>query len=180
MNNKNIRIFPYVEEHRQKIFELIIKIQKEEFGFSCTINDPPGLENITSSYQESGGNFWVAMEGENMVGTIGLQLLNSNQAALKRMYVAKDYRGKNYQIAKRLLDHLVHWCQQKGVEKVYLGTRAAYLAAHRFYEKNNFREIPKNDLPPQFPIASVDTKFYQRHISFSNACFDATTQNKTT
>lgn len=38
------------------------------------------------------------------------------------------------------------------------------LTAHRFYEKNEFREVLKAALPAEFPIASVDTKFYKRNL----------------
>lgn len=166
MNKQNIKILTYDDSYKDKIINLILKIQVEEFGFITTINDPPGLESIVSFYQLNGGNFWVALDGEDVVGTIGLRILSNGQAAMKRMYVAKDYRGKNYGIAKLLLNNLIDLCQQKKIKELYLGTRAAYLAAHRFYEKNEFREVLKAALPAEFPIASVDTKFYKRNVSF--------------
>ena len=46
------------------------------------------------------------------------------------------------------------------VAAVYLGTTAKFLAAHRFYEKNGFREIAREALPDSFPVMAVDTKFY--------------------
>jgi predicted N-acetyltransferase YhbS len=46
------------------------------------------------------------------------------------------------------------------VREVFLGTTARFLAAHRFYEKNGFREIARQALPHSFPVMSVDTKFY--------------------
>ena len=166
MSKQNIKILTYSDSYKSKIINLILKIQMEEFGFITTINDPLGLESITSFYQENGGNFWVALDGEDVVGTIGLRILSNGQAAIKRMYVAKDCRGKNYGVAKLLLDNLIDLCKQKQVKELYLGTRAAYLAAHRFYEKNEFKEVLKAALPTRFPIASVDTKFYKRNVLF--------------
>jgi N-acetylglutamate synthase-like GNAT family acetyltransferase len=52
------------------------------------------------------------------------------------------------------------WCQERSVREVYLGTTSKFLAAHRFYEKNGFREIEKKSLPGNFPLMAVDTKFY--------------------
>jgi len=46
------------------------------------------------------------------------------------------------------------------VRELFLGTTAQFVAAHRFYEKHGFREIARPDLPPTFPVMSVDTKFY--------------------
>lgn len=45
---------------------------------------------------------------------------------------------------------------------IYLGTTKKYLAAHRFYEKNAFRNIAKDGLPKTFSLVYVDTIFYQR------------------
>ena len=41
-----------------------------------------------------------------------------------------------------------------------LGTTDKFLAVHRFYEKNGFRAVPPEDLPPEFPRMAVDTRFY--------------------
>jgi hypothetical protein len=51
------------------------------------------------------------------------------------------------------------------VRELYLGTTAKYLAAHRFYEKNGFREIARTALPESFPVMAVDTKFYTRTLA---------------
>jgi hypothetical protein len=40
-------------------------------------------------------------------------------------------------------------------------TTQKFLAAHKFYEKNGFMEIRKNQLPDTFPIMKVDSKFYK-------------------
>jgi len=53
-------------------------------------------------------------------------------------------------------------CKAQGVKVVYLGTTAKFLAAHRFYEKNGFREILRAELPARFPVMAADTKFYCR------------------
>ncbi|HVN38503.1 MAG TPA: GNAT family N-acetyltransferase, partial [Myxococcota bacterium] len=39
-----------------------------------------------------------------------------------------------------------------------------FLAAHRFYAKNGFREIAKSDLPPSFPVMAVDDRFFHRRL----------------
>ena len=33
--------------------------------------------------------------------------------------------------------------------------------AHRFYEKNGFEVIPRENLPPSFPVMAVDSRFYR-------------------
>ncbi|MES1217848.1 MAG: GNAT family N-acetyltransferase, partial [Bacteroidota bacterium] len=36
-----------------------------------------------------------------------------------------------------------------------------FIAAQRFYEKNGFKEIRKQELPETFPVMEVDIKFYR-------------------
>lgn len=86
--------------------------------------------------------------------------IGSGQAALRKMFVAAPFRGREFSVAARLLNRLVEESAGKGVTEVFLGTTDKFLAAHRFYEKHGFREITKVDLPASFPLISVDSKFY--------------------
>jgi predicted N-acetyltransferase YhbS len=47
---------------------------------------------------------------------------------------------------------------------VQLGTVEQLKAAHRFYERNGFESIAKEDLPVYFPLMSTDTMFFQLHL----------------
>ena len=49
-----------------------------------------------------------------------------------------------------------------GIAEIYLGTTEKFLAAHRFYEKNGFAEVRRDELPSAFPVMAVDSKFYRR------------------
>ena len=51
------------------------------------------------------------------------------------------------------------------IEEIYLGTNEEFLAAHRFYEKHGFAEIPREHLPSKFPVMAVDSKFYVLRVS---------------
>jgi N-acetylglutamate synthase-like GNAT family acetyltransferase len=100
------------------------------------------------------------LDDEQVVGTIALIDIGNKQAALRKMFVKKDYRGKEKEVAKFLLNTLIHWCNQKVIQEIYLGTRAIFLAAQRFYEKNGFHQISKDTLPISFPLMQADSKFY--------------------
>ena len=155
-----IEIRPYQEKDKAQIIELILNIQVNEFNVPVTIKDQPDLENIPDFYQKNKGNFWVAVSDDEVVGTIALIDIGNKQSALRKVFVAKDFRGKSTGIAQRLLEEVIGWCRDKTIDEIYLGTLAVCLAAHRFYEKNEFLEVLKTDLPKQFPIMQVDTKFY--------------------
>jgi len=92
---------------------------------------------------------------------LGLLDIGTGQSALRKMFVAADYRGTAHSVARSLLQALLDWCRDHGVREVYLGTTAKFLAAHRFYEKNGFREIERVELPAAFPVMTVDSKFYR-------------------
>ena len=157
----SIQISEYHEAHRQEIIEMVLNIQREEFGLPITIHDQPDLEDIAGFFQKR-GNFWVATEDGGVVGTIGLFDIGDGSAVLRKMFVKAAYRGKG--VAKDLLGVLLNWASRNGFRSVYLGTTPKYLAAHRFYEKNQFAEISRDELPANFPVMEVDKKFYRYDI----------------
>jgi GNAT superfamily N-acetyltransferase len=77
------------------------------------------------------------------------------------MFVAKDYRGKEFGVAQNLLTTLLEWARHKSITEIFLGTTEKFTRAQRFYERNGFVEIAKQDLPSEFPIMEVDVKFYK-------------------
>lgn len=163
----DIAIKSYSEIYKDQIIHLILKIQTEEFGIPISIKDQPDLERIPQVYQKGYGNFWVALDADRVVGTVALIDIGKGQTALRKMFVDNDYRGKDKGVSKALLNALIAWCNLKKVHEIYLGTASAYLAAHRFYEKNGFHEISKEALPKAFPVMQVDTKFYRYLINRS-------------
>jgi GNAT superfamily N-acetyltransferase len=77
------------------------------------------------------------------------------------MFVHKNFRGNQYGTASQLLQTLFQWTENEKINIIYLGTRSEFYAAHRFYEKNGFDEIPKSALPESFPLMKHDNKFYK-------------------
>ncbi len=155
-----ISLVPFSPEHTEGVFSLILSIQQEEFGLPITRADQPDLAAIPDFYQRGAGNFWVALHGGTVVGTIALLDIGNREAALRKMFVAPSYRGSECGVAKRLLDTLLEWSRSRALQQVYLGTTAKFLAAHRFYEKHGFRQIDPVALPASFPVMKVDTRFY--------------------
>ncbi|MBY0572065.1 MAG: GNAT family N-acetyltransferase [Undibacterium sp.] len=154
----------YRSSDQDSVVGLILPIQQEEFGVKISLEDQPDLLEVEEFYQQGIGQFWVAMEAEEVIGCIALKEIGQGQAALRKMFVKAAYRGKERQVAQRLLENLLAWAREKEVTEIFLGTTAQYLAAHRFYEKNGFQEIAKTSLPNQFPLVLVDTKFYRLKV----------------
>jgi len=147
------------------VVDVILPIQQKEFGLPITLADQPDLLDIGNFYQKDRGNFWVALDADQVIGTLCLLDIGNQQGALRKMFVKAPFRGPAFGVAHRLMDALLEWCEGQGVREIFLGTTARYLAAHRFYEKRGFLEISKADLPDAFPVMSVDTKFFKYLIA---------------
>ena len=155
-----MQVVPFSPNFESQILDLIVAIQRQEFDIAITAADQPDLSNIENCYQRGLGNFWVALDNDRVIGTIALLDIGSRRVALRKMFVKAEYRGPEKQMGLRLFETALTWCREKGIECIYLGTTEKFLAAHRFYEKNGFREITKEFLPKSFPVMTVDSKFY--------------------
>lgn len=159
-----INIQTYQAEHRQGIIDLILSIQQIEFKVPITLEEQPDLQIIPQVYQQGRGNFWVATNEDNrVIGTIALIEFPPHRAALRKMFVAAEYRGKTYGLAQSLMNIALDWCVENGLESIWLGTIPRLEAAVRFYEKNGFDRVAAENLPPEFPRMAVDTLFFVRH-----------------
>ncbi len=156
-----VAIVQFSPDYEDGVVGLIVPIQRDEFGVRITAEDQPDLRDIPGFYQRDRGNFWIALEGDRVVGTVALLDIGAGQAALRKMFVDAGFRGSEHGTARLLLAALLDWARAHQVREIYLGTTSLFLAAHCFYEKNGFAEIPKADLPPTFPVMAVDSKFYR-------------------
>ena len=160
--SRSVHISHFAAGDTEGVGALILGIQRGEFGFGITWADQPDLHDIPAFYRKGKGEFWVAKnEAGAIVGTISLADIGNGQGALRKMFVAKDWRGREHRLAQRLLDGLIIHARGAAIRTVFLGTTEAFRAAHRFYEKNGFHRIAPETLPPNFPRMSGDTRFYR-------------------
>jgi N-acetylglutamate synthase-like GNAT family acetyltransferase len=157
-------IIEYSALYQQQIVDLILGIQQEEFGIPISLEDQPDLQQIPDFYQQGNGNFWLAVVDGTVAGSIALRDIGNRQVALRKMFVKSAYRGREAGVGQALLNNAFEWAIEKNVEKIFLGTTEKFLAAQRFYEKNGFAEIAKDQLPKAFPFMTPDVKFYQYNI----------------
>ena len=157
---QRLTIASFVPGDEDAIIDLIVPIQSVEYGIAITADDQPDLRDIRGFYLPGRGGFWVARDGRQIVGTIALKEFGDDQGALRKMFVAPDYRGAPHRLGQTLLDTLLAHARASGLRQVLLGTTDAFHAAHRFYKRNGFTIISKSDLPAGFPLAPVDTRFY--------------------
>ncbi|GFZ94055.1 GNAT family N-acetyltransferase [Dyella caseinilytica] len=157
----SIQVVSYEPEHFSAATTLIVSIQRDEFGFDIDLARQPDLSDIPVFYQTGTGNFWVALNGDTVVGTIALKDIGEGLVALRKMFVAPNYRGTAWGVAAKLLHTAIDWARQQEVRSIFLGTTEKFRAAHRFYEKHGFELIEKALLPTGFLFMPVDTRFYR-------------------
>lgn len=150
--------------YSEQAIDLIPTIQQKEFNIPITVEDQPDLKEIETFYHEAGGNFWGAFIDGKLVGSIALVKFDERAAAIRKMFVKKEFRGKELNIAQILLEILVAFCRENKIDDLYLGTVTVLKAAQRFYERNAFIKIEKENLPKHFPLMSADDIFYHLHI----------------
>lgn len=150
----------YTAGDADDVMALILPIQREEFAIDISAEDQPDLMDIKAFYQTGAGDFWLARQQGAVVGTIGLKDIGNNEGALRKMFVAAPWRGRQSGVARQLLEHLINTAEARGLKRIYLGTTEHFTAAHRFYEKHGFEPALKQDLPASFPLMMVDTRFY--------------------
>lgn len=162
---QNILIAAFSDADQRGVVNVILPIQQQEFGIPITEADQPDLMNVAEFYQTGTGGFWVARSDDQVVGTVGLKDIGAGQAALRKMFVAAPFRGRELGVAGKLLDALLAHARAQRIARIFLGTTDKFLAAHRFYERKGFEELQKADLPKAFPVMAVDSKFYVLSLS---------------
>jgi N-acetylglutamate synthase-like GNAT family acetyltransferase len=162
---QKILVAAFSDADQQRVLNVILPIQQRGFDVPITEADQPDLTDIPAFYQSGTGGFWVARSNDDVVGTVGLKDIGLGQAALRKMFVAAPFRGREFGVAGKLLDALLAHARAQGIVEIFLGTTEKFLAAHRFYEKKGFVELQKADLPKAFAIMAVDSKFYVLQIS---------------
>jgi hypothetical protein len=111
MTDVNIRFFEHGDT--AGVTNLIVGIQRGEFGIAITADDQPDLSSIPHFYQTGAGNFWVAVVDDEVVGTLGLRDMGNGGVALRKMFVAAKVRGEPHRVAQRLLSAAIAWAVEK-------------------------------------------------------------------
>lgn len=154
-----LEIISIENQYANAVIDLVLNIQQNEFNINITLEDQPDLLDIKNFYHKDGGNFWGAFIANELVGTIALVKFDEKGAAIRKMFVKKEFRGKEFSIAQKLLETLIGYGTENGIDDLYLGTVSVLEAALRFYERNHFGRIQKEMLPEAFPVMSADNVF---------------------
>ena len=155
-----LTIPPLFNDSSAQIRDLILPIQQIEFNVPITLAEQPDLLDVEAFYHQTDGGFWGAKAAGELVGTIALLAIGPRAGAVRKMFVKKEYRGKEWGTAQLLLGTLLHECRARGLTDVYLSTVDVLEAAQRFYKRNGFEHRESAEMPAYFPRTLVDNVYY--------------------
>lgn len=101
------------------------------------------IDRIATYYHEHDGSFWVAMWGDKLVGTFGLERAAPDAMELRRMYV--DVAWRRAGIGRRMLRYAEAECRRRDIARLVLSTaeiQEAALALYRGFGYQLVREEP--------------------------------------
>lgn len=153
-----MEIIRYREMYRQQVIDLILHIQNEEAKIHLSLEEQPDLLDIPGCYEKDGGGFWLAVEGNEVIGTFAFMNYGNGNAVLKKFFVRSDWRGRKVGLA---LYRTVMGClRESGYRQALLDTPSVASVSHRFYERAGFRRIAKSDLPFPYEYPDRDSYLY--------------------
>ncbi len=145
MNDHDFKIEVYSDKYKDQVIDIIGQtlaeisvIDKKDLPI-----DDEDLQKIAEIYSGK-SRFWVALDNDDVIGTVAIKDLGQNVAKLKRMFVLVHYHGSG--VGQKLLNHATDYAKGQGFIKLILNTHNLMKRAHRFYEKNDFvRRDKKGD-----------------------------------
>lgn len=146
-----VKIVPYTEEYKAEVINLILNIWENEFDFKGL--ERPDIYDISKYYQSgNNSNFWIALEGNTVVGTVGLKKESEDLAYLKRMVVKREYRKQGLGI--QLLETAIKFAKEHNYKTIFAGTVKENPNAINFYKRHDFTE---SDIVPANITAASDS-----------------------
>jgi len=105
------------------------------------LNDPQG------TILNNGGYIWIAMDGDQPVGSAALINEGHGHYELAKMAVTSSYQGKG--ISKLLIETCLAKAKEIGAKKLLLFSNHQLMTALKLYEKYGFHHVAVKDSPFQ-------------------------------
>lgn len=133
--------------------ELAIQSYRETFGANSIeenmvafFNENYSLDKIRKELDEPESMLYLAWEGDKMIAFLRLRIskevegqLGDNTLELQRLYVHKDFYGK--QVANKLMELAIAYATGKKFKWLWLGVWEKNFRAQRFYQKFGFEQF---------------------------------------
>ncbi len=134
----NFLIRDWLPQDRQQVIDLIASVLTE-YGLG---SEPQGADRdvyeVEKYYQQTGGEFWVIEQNQQLIGTAGFYPIKRGNRAveIRKMYLLPEARGKG--LGKFLLLQLEQIIKQKGFKEIWIETASVLKEAVQLYEHSGY------------------------------------------
>ncbi len=145
-----IRIIDYEDRYHSE-FSRMNREWLDQYGLTES-HDLEVLEDPRGTIIQSGGYIFLAVDGDQLVGTAGLIKEKEGEYELVKMFVAKAYRGQG--ISKLLIGKCLQQARLCGATRVFLYSNSQLQTAIRLYANYGFHHVD----PAGGPFLTADVK----------------------
>ncbi|WP_143462650.1 GNAT family N-acetyltransferase [Levilactobacillus enshiensis] len=161
-----IERYSYSPQTVAELVDLIMYCQNTEAHLGIKMREQADVFEISQYYQKNGGDFWVARDQGQVVGSIGLLKCNEKVGVLKKFFTYPTYRGRPQRLGQHLWQTLAAYVQtETQLTQLVLDTPEAETRSHYFYEKNGFQRIDRQQLPVSYAFPDRESLIYSKTIT---------------
>lgn len=133
---------------RETFYETFSADNTEE-NMKTYLEEGFSLEKLRAELEDPQTDFYFALHDDTVIGYLKLnfgkaqtELLDGNALEIERIYVLKDFHGKN--VGQELYAKAIQIAKHHNVQFIWLGVWEENPRAIRFYEKNGFVAFDKH------------------------------------
>lgn len=156
-----IESFQENPQHLAQLVDLINYCQNIEANLSIKMAEQDDIFQIKDYYQAKGGNFWVALEDDKVVGSIALLPINHQTAVLKKFFTYPKFRGQPNRLGAKLYQQLINFAHEHNFQRIVLDTPEGETRSHYFYEKNGFKQVTPAQFKADYPYPDRNSRLYE-------------------
>lgn len=142
-----IQIRAFLPPDAVPVRELFIQVNRqlapahlaEAFENYITRSLAEEIDRLADYYASRDGGFWVALDGDEIVGMFGLEAVGAGAMELRRMYVAPGVRRRG--IARKMLASAEQECRRRNRPELQLSTSELQQDALALYRNADYEAM---------------------------------------
>lgn len=157
-----IKPFENNPKHLAELVDLINYCQNIEAHLDIKMAEQSDIFEIEAYYQKQGGQFWIALQNNSVVGSIALLPVNQEIAILKKFFTYPEFRGHPVRLGQKLFDCFYAYYSSHNFSRIILDTPENESRSHFFYEKQGFQQISRDQLDIDYPFPDRNSRIYEK------------------
>jgi putative acetyltransferase len=147
-----IQIRAFLPADAAVVRELFIRVNRllapahlaEAFEGYITRSLAEEIDRLADYYASRHGDFWVAVDGDEIVGMFGLEAAGEHAMELRRMYVAPGARRRG--IARKMLAFAEDECRRRNRRRLLLSTSELQKDALALYRNAGYESVLREEI----------------------------------